>query len=320
MLEQENADQDLLPGMRTSWFRYSAMIVACILCSCGRQRHGETVSLTELLPLQINSCERQDDTATYDRETIFDYIDGAGEVYRSYAFREVAVADYACGDGSTLRIELFDMGSDADAYGVFSYGREREESGIGGGYELRGSVLSFWQNRFYVCVSIEKSDASTGELLLSAARTVSQRLPQESVRPFLVDLLPSDSLVPYSDRYCHRHQALNYHYYLARENVLHLDSTTNAVLARYRPGSTLLLLVEYPDVVKASSANASFRQTILSGAESTEPTALASGKFASCEQVGRYLIIVIESPSVQSALNLGELARIRVVESLSQGQ
>jgi hypothetical protein len=320
MLAQENAAKDLLSGMRTSWFRYSALIVLFVLCSCGKQRHGEAVNLTDLFPLQISSCECQADTATYDRETIFDYIDGAGEVYRSFDFREVAVANYVCGDGAKLRIELFDMGSDADAYGVFSYGREQEEIGIGGGYELRGSVLSFWQNRFYVCVSVEESDASAGELLLAAARTVSQRLPQESIRPSLIDLLPSDNLVPYSDRYCHLHQALNYHYYLARENVLHLDSTTNAVLARYRPGSTLLLLVEYPDTARASSAAASFMQTILLGAKNAEPMSLASGKFASCEQISRYLIIVLESPSVQSALNIGELARARVAEFLSQGQ
>jgi hypothetical protein len=320
MLEQENIAQDLLSGMWTSWFRCSVVVVAPFLCSCGQQRQGETVSLIDLLPFEINSCECQDDTATYDRETIFDYIDGAGEVYRSYAFQEVAVASYACGDGAILRIELFDMGSDADAYGVFSYGREQEETGIGGGYELRGSVLSFWQNRFYVCVSVEESNASTEERLLAAARTVSQRLPQESVRPFLVDLLPSDSLVPYSDRYCHLHQALNYHYYFARENVLHLDSTTNAVLARYQPGSTLLLLVEYPDATRASSGAASFRQTILLGAKSAEPTVLTSGKFAWCEQVGRYLVVVIESPSVQSALSLGELAQTRINEFLSQGQ
>jgi len=319
MLAKENAAKDLLSGMRTSWFCYSALIVLSVLCSCGKQRHGEAVNLTDLLPPQISSCERQADTATYDRETIFDYIDGAGEVYRSYDFREVAVARYVCEGGAMLRVELFDMGSDADAYGVFSYGREQEEIGIGGGYELRGSVLSFWQNRFYGCVSVEESDASSGELLLAAARAVSHRLPQESSRPSLVDMLPSDNLVPHSDRYCHRHQSLNYHFYLARENVLHLDSTTNAVLARYQPGSTLLLLVEYPDSAKASSAAASFMQTILLGANGIEPTALASGKFASCEQVGRYLIIVLESPSVQSALSLGELARKRFAEFLSQG-
>jgi hypothetical protein len=288
--------------------------------SCGEHGQGEVVNLTDLLPPQISSCERQADTATYDRETIFGYIDGAGEVYRSFDFRRVAVARYACSGKAVLRVELFDMGSDADAYGVFSYAREKEETGIGGGYELRGSVLSFWQNRFYVCVSVEESKESTSELLLAAARTVSQRLPQKSSRPSLVDLLPSNNLVPCSDRYCHLHQTLNYHFYLARENVLHLDSTTNAVLARYQPGSTLLLLVEYPDAARASSAAASFRQTILLNTKSAEPTALASGKFASCEQVSRYLIIVLESPSIQSALSLGELARTRFAEFLSQGQ
>jgi len=54
---------------------------------------------------------------------------------------------YGKGGEPQITVELFDMGTPDDAYGVFSYGREQEETGIGGGYELRSSVLSFWQNR-----------------------------------------------------------------------------------------------------------------------------------------------------------------------------
>jgi hypothetical protein len=307
-------------GTQTSRFGLTVLMSFALLWACDRSKDGETVNLADLLPPQIGSFERQADADTYNRETIFDYIDGAGEVYNSYAFREVATGLYGKEGGPRITLELFDMGTPDDAYGVFSYGREQEETGVGGGYELRGSVLSFWQNRYYVCVTVEESDASTGELLLSAAREVSQRLLNATRRPALVDMLPQDGLVSFSDRYGHRHQTLNFHYYLARENVLHLDSATNFVLARYQPTPTLLLLVEYPDEARASSAANSFRQTIMSGATDVEPRALANGKFASCEQIERYLIVVLEVPSIGAAQSLGSLARKRCVESLSQGK
>ena len=310
----------LLSGTQTSWLGLTVLMSFALLWACDRSKNGETVNLADLLPLQIGGFERQADADAYNRETIFDYIDGAGEVYNSYAFREVVTAGYEKEGQPGITVELFDMGTPDDAYGVFSYGRELEEPGIGGGYELRGSVLSFWQNRFYVCLTLEESDASGGEILLTAAREVSQRLPEATPKPALIDMLPQDSLIPNSDRYGHRHQTLNYHYYLARENVLRLDSATNFVLARYQPVSTLLLMVEYEDEAKSSSAAGSFRQTILSGATDIEPRAQANGKFASCDQVGRYLVIVLEAPSVEAARNLGSLARKRCVESLSQGQ
>jgi len=133
-------------------------------------------------------------------------------------------------------------------------------------------------------------------------------------------MLPDEGLVPHSDRYCHRRQTLNYHYYLARENLLHLDSMTNVVLARYQPGSTLLLLVEYPDAGRATTAAESFRQTFLSGATTNEPQLRANSKFALCEQVNRYLIVVLESPAAESARSLGELAKTRLTEFLSRGK
>jgi hypothetical protein len=306
-------------GTQTSRFGLTVLMSFALLWACDRSKDGETVNLADLLPPQIGSFERQADADTYNRETIFDYIDGAGEVYNSYAFREVATGLYGKEGGPRITLELFDMGTPDDAYGVFSYGREQEETGVGGGYELRGSVLSFWQNRFYVCLTLEESDESSSGLLLTAAKEVSQRLPEPTPKPALVDMLPLDGLVPHSDRYGHRHQTLNYHYYLVRENVLHLDSTTNLALARYQPAPTLLLLVEYLDEAKASSAANSFRQTILSGATDAEPRARSNGKFTSCDQVGRYLVVILEAPSIDAARSLGSLARKRCVESLSQG-
>ena len=273
-----------------------------------------------MLPDRIGSAKRISDITVYDRETIFDYLDGAGEVYNSYAFKEVAVAHYLQEGRPEIVLELFDMGTSEDAYGVFSYSREDEEIGIGGGYELRGSVLCFWQDCFYVCLTFEQPDSADRELLVTTARNISAVLPVDSTRPQLVDLLPSDGLIPHSDRYFHRNHSLNYHYYLARQNVLQLDSTTNAVLARYQPGSTLLLLVEYPDAERASLAADTFGQDILSGAKGVEPVALANGKYTSCSQVERCLIIVLEAPSSQVALSLGKSAQTRVAKYLSRGR
>ncbi|MCJ7628218.1 MAG: hypothetical protein MUO50_07495, partial [Longimicrobiales bacterium] len=86
-----------------------------------------------LLPKTIGEWVKQDAPLTYDRETIFDYINGAGEVYRSYAFSHVLVDRYerSGAQDQGVTVELFDMGNPEDAFGVFSYAREQEEAGIG---------------------------------------------------------------------------------------------------------------------------------------------------------------------------------------------
>ena len=248
-------------------------------CS-GRAADDSSLDLDRLLPQQISNWTRVESSVTYDRETIFDYINGAGEVYRSYDFGEVLISRYTSQDKPEVTVELFDMGNPSDAYGVFSYARESEQIGIGGGYEQKGRVLCFWQDRFYICVSTEERTSDSDQDLTAVARSISQQLPSTTSLPDLVNKLPTEGLVRFSERFFHLHQSLNYHYYLARENLFNLSAETDAVMARYAPGATYLLLIEYANEASAVEALTSFKGLYLpdAGNSSTVETENGTGR------------------------------------------
>ena len=264
-----------------------------------------------LLPDRVSDWTRQDSSVIYDRETIFDYIDGAGEVYRSYAFRDVAVAHYTRSGSPGITVELFDMGTTDDAYGGFVHGREGEETGIGGGFEREGGVLCFWQDRFYVCVAAEQPAPHMEAAVEELARAIARNLPPPVTRPSIVDLLPPDGVVPFSDRFFHLHQSLNYHYYLQRENVLDLSTETDAVLARYAPGSTHLLIVRYESADAAADALGSFREQYLRSPE-RQTVVTERGTYVSSDVHDRYLAVVLDADSEMAADALLEAATARI--------
>ncbi|UCF19158.1 MAG: hypothetical protein JSU87_14700 [Gemmatimonadota bacterium] len=270
------------------------------------------MAVYDFLPEHINTWTRSDPAVAYDRETIFDYIDGAGEVYRSFAFREVVVLVYTAQEAPDITVELFDMGNPADAYGVFSYTREREETGIGGGYEQKGRVLCFWQDRYYVCVASKERSDRSDRALPELAGAIAERLPTATDPPELVGMLPDEGRVQFSERFFHLHQSLNYHYYLARENVLDLSSETDAVLARYAPGSTYLLLVRYASADDAAAARASFRRGYLRDTEAAGTVETEAGKFLSHSQRDRYVIVVLDAESERAAVDLLRAAEGRL--------
>ena len=280
------------------------------LGGCGASG-AESAAAAMLLPERVGEWTRQDSSATYDRETIFDYIDGAGEVYRSYAFSDVVVAHYTRSGSPSITVELFDMGAQEDAYGVFVHGREQEEAGIGGGFERKGRVLCFWQNRFYVCVAAEQSAADSQSAVEGIARAIARDLPAGMTRPSIVELLPLDGLVPFSDRFFHLHQSLNYHYYLQRENVLGLSAETDAVLGRYAPGSTYLLIVRYPSEADAADGLASFRELYVQDV-AQQTVATERGTFVSSGVHDRFVAVVLDagSESEASALLRATVERI----------
>lgn len=261
-----------------------------------------------LLPETIGDWVRQDAPVAYDRETIFDYIDGAGEVYRSYGFDHVLVDRYERAGGQGLTVEVFDMGSAEDAFGVFSYAREQEEGGIGGGFERKGSVLCFWQDRFYVCVAAEQRDADQETVLEEVARGISKNLPTPGDRPILMTALPTEGRVRFSDRFFHTHQSLNYHYYLARENVLGLTPDTDVALARYHPGSTYLLLIRYESGADAQAALSSFRDQLAPGSGGEETVATEKGTFLSSGHQDRFVVVVLDAQSREAADRLRSAA------------
>jgi hypothetical protein len=282
------------------------------LSGCGASE-ADSAATAMHLPDHVSDWTRQESSVTYDRETIFEYIDGAGEVYRSYAFRDVAVAHYTRSGSPGITVELFDMGTTEDAYGVFVHGREHEEAGIGGGFERRGGVLCFWQDRFYVCVAAEQPAAHMAAAVEEIARAIARNLPPPVTRPFMVDLLPPDGLVPFSDRFFHLRQSLNYHYYLQRENVLNLSAETDAVLARYAPGSTHLLIVRYESVDAAADALRSFReQYVRSSGRQTVVT--ERGTYVSSDVHDRFVAVVLDADSETAADALLEAATERIAQ------
>ena len=281
------------------------ILTSFVLAACGGTETDRDMSaMAELLPEEANGWVRRDSIETYDRESIFDYIDGAGEVYNSYAFRRVVVAHYARSDSPEVTVELFDMGKPSDAYGVFSYAKEDEAAGIGGGYQQRGNVLCFWQNRYYVCVAVEEPVAEMAAVLQSFGGAISERLPRSSDRPDLVGLLPPENRVPHSDRFFHSHSSLNYHYYLARENILQLGPGTDAVTARYQPASTYLVIVRYESENQAAAALNSFREAYLPDANRLEIVKIENRKYVSSRQCGRCVVVVLDAPSEESAREL----------------
>lgn len=292
-----------------------SMLLPAVSGCGGSGGTSETADLTNLLPLEIGEWSRRDSVDIYDRETIFDYINGAGEVYRSYDFSDVAVARYSNPGHSDILIELFDMGNPNDAYGVFSYGRETEEEGIGGGYEHKGDVLCFWQDRYYLCLALDDPTQDSGVDLTGIATAVSEHLPAGSTRPSLVGLLPSSGRVPFSDRFFHLHQSLNYHYYLARENLLNLGPDTDVVIARYRPGSSYLVIVRYETGEDAAGAVASFKAGYMPDAGTEETVMTENGKYVSCRQIGRHAVVVLDAESESATNALLEASVESIAES-----
>ena len=97
----------------------------------------------------------------YDAEGIFEYIDGAGEVYRSYNMRLLVARRFHKDGKPDIVVDAFDMGSSEDAFGVFTHDLDGESASIGQGSVYKAGLLSFWKDRYFLSVYAEEETAET---------------------------------------------------------------------------------------------------------------------------------------------------------------
>ena len=282
-----------------------------LIANCGKTPEKKS-AMENLIPDNFKGWAMIDTVETYDRDGIFDYIDGAGEIYRLYDFKNVLVKKFAKPESPVITAEVFDMGSSQDAYGVFSHSRERDDSFVGQGSELRGGYLCFWKNRYYVCVS---SESETDEAIAAGkelARAIAGNIGEDGATPDLIYYMPTENMRLGTLRYFHRHTSLNYHYYLASENILNLSDTTEAVMAQYDPGPAYLLCARYTNAAAAIQGYNGFIDGFMPGAKETGLEQINQNSWVKAAIYDKYVIVAFDAPSAERASELTEVMRSKL--------
>jgi len=276
---------------------------------------GDTMAVTvddfdNALPPEIDGWKKADKAVTYDNKSLYDYINGGAELYIAYNFQKMYAFRYTAGDDSEIVIDIFDMGKSYDAYGIFSHGREADDEKLGQGSEYNSGLLTFWKDHYYVSILAFPETESKAQTVKKLGGLLADAIPGTGESPPIVDLLPAENLVPYSTHYFHHYILVNSHYYIANENILNIDDTTHAVLARYRiDGNTFyMLVVVYENAHKAQEAQKSFLQHYLPDAQD-EVKKMDDGKWTGCKLEDSLMVVIFNSPTKDILTSYLELVR-----------
>jgi hypothetical protein len=296
--------------------RKSRRLVLCLtltLFCAGVAMAQSLENLYSILPAEVSGWKKADPPQAYDKNNLFDYIDGGAELYISYNFQKLLAVRYMAGTEEEIVVDIFDMGSSYNAFGLFSHGREREDGLAGQGSEYNAGLLTFWKDRFYVSILAYPETEAKKEAVLGLGRKLADAVPVEGELPPVIGLLPRANLVPESIRYFHHYIWLNSHFFVANQNILLIDDKTQAVLAKYKTDDKPLhlLIALYPDAAKAKEAGRSFLRNYIPDA-SGGMSQLPDGRWTACRVEGNRLSIVFNAPSREAAVFcLGKVGEAR---------
>lgn len=302
--------------MRILSFILMVVMVASGVPGSAAEKEGKYAEMKRFLPRVVGDYQAEKKDERYSRDTAFRYMNGAAELYRAYSFRGLLVQRFRKPGQPALLVEMFDMGTPADAFGIFSYETGDEELDVGQGSEYGGGLLRFWKGRYFIQVYAERETPTIREDILRLGRAIAGRIEQEGPKPLLIRYLPTEGLAERSVRYFHNHQILNHHYFLSHSNILRLGPRTKAVLGTYRVeadrGKTLLLVVQYPGLKEAKRAFIHFTRAYLPESDHGKAIRTESGRWTAAALSERYVLVVFDAPSSEKAEELIVMTRQKI--------
>ena len=259
------------------------------------------------VPEEINGWVKFGQDEMYDRETLYDYMNGGAEVYLAFDFQKVFVRKYSGPDDNDITLDIYDMGSSSEAYGIFSCDREDEEIGIGQGSEFGPGLLRFWKDKYFVSIMAMGDEKQSESAMVGLAKSVDRLIYKKGPEPEILKILPDKGLKRDRISYFHSVVNLNNRFYIASENILQLDDKTDCVFAEYfnkEQELGYLLVVRYETENKAQTAYRSFLNNYMPDAVKEGEFQDENGHWTLSKLIDNTVMLVFEAGEKDAALKL----------------
>ncbi len=282
-------------GMR-GWVFFVIIVAMFSVAQIVRGEEKGKMSREVSLPSEVAGWKWDKKDLRYNSKAIFSYMDGAAELYLAYGFVNLTVCRFQRSGQPLITVEIYEMDSSEDSYGVFSYEQQDETAGIGQGSEFGGGLLRFWKGKYFVSIYAEGEGRDVESAILEIGKATANSITSLGSEPKVVSFIPGEDfgLANKSIRYLRSHILLNQRFFIANQNILNLSRKTEAVLVQYiqEKQKTQLLLVRYPNSKEAADAYQSFMKNYLPDAGGKDRLMTEDKKWTFARQRGEFVIII----------------------------
>jgi hypothetical protein len=201
LIKQKKWTTPSQPGVLT------IILFLLVLLICPQSAYAAEPKIEKLLPLK--QCAQgwmiDGGVKLFDKETLFDHIDGEAELYFPYGFEALAAAVYARKGNpeEAITMDVYRMGSLLDAFGIYSNYRRSDAEPVSIGAEgfITPTQLMFYQGRFFVRIQASSAGGLDRNIFTACARSVSEKIHSNPGQPREVVWLRVPQAVLHSERY-----------------------------------------------------------------------------------------------------------------------
>jgi hypothetical protein len=152
---------------------------------------------------EVTGWRQSGELQTFQPENLFDYIDGAADLYLSYDFQELKVAEYRNEKKASVIVEVYRHRTPTHAFGIYSQERLANANFIDVGTQgyIETNVLNFLVGPYYVKINSYNTGAEDQDILLTFAKKVSENLGEKGSLPSILSSFPEEGKKKNSERF-----------------------------------------------------------------------------------------------------------------------
>jgi hypothetical protein len=295
---------------------------------CVKQKPIETIPSTKIIPSSnindfanlitfsendIINWKLSSPVKIYDKNTIFDYIDGAAELYFAYNFIKVASAEYKNGQTSIM-IDVYDMTTPENAFGIYSLNRYQDANYVSIRNEgiLTGTNLDFWKGNYYCKVySFYQKDVT------DFGNKMASRIIDTGEEPSIIEKLPPNGLIPKTARFFTKKLGLDNIHFVSEDNLFGLDGETKGAVAEYKLNENRFsaFIIEYTSSQKADLAFEAYTKYLTEKTKSISMEPISDAKAKMFESEGKFILVSLKG---QTLLGFWDVESLEVAKSILQ--
>ena len=155
---------------------------------------------------RIKGWEVKTDKVIYNKLNLWEYINGAADLYLSYDFQNLNIAEYTNIKEHSVRVEIYKHSSVENAFGIYTAERMMNYNFIDMGVQgyTEPDVLNFLTGEYYVKMVSSGKSGIEQSALFEIAEKIENSLDSEKNWPDVIDLFPAEGKQANSENYIAR--------------------------------------------------------------------------------------------------------------------
>ena len=237
-----------------------------------------TVSPASLLPSngELLGWVQSRAPSTYEGKTLYRDRATSPDLYYAYGFERQAEVEYETprfGSKPLILLEIFDMGTPENAFGIYNFHTypQMKFEWVGAKALLSGGYLRFSKGKYFV--QIEGYEFATGirEGMIALAKAIAAQIKDPSPEPRILTLLPTDKRVHGSTKLFRSNWALRQIYSTLPADVPQLTEAALGISALYKNktdsinwmDAQIVYIIRFPDTAAAEAAYTHYRDAVM---------------------------------------------------------